>query len=110
VLWNPDNPTNANQVQLLQKAAPAVGLELIALSVRRTDIENSFAALAETDLDGLIVTDDPSLIPLIPQLIALTAERRLPAIYPFSDSVRRGGADVVLGQSFQAMAARRGLC
>jgi putative ABC transport system substrate-binding protein len=91
VLWNPDNPTNANQVELVQKAAPALGLELTALSVRLADIENSFAALAETGLDGLIVTDDSSLIPLIPRLIALTAERRLPAIYPFIDSVRRGG-------------------
>jgi len=27
----------------------------------------------------------------MPRRIALTAERRLPAIYPFSDSVRRGG-------------------
>ncbi|MBR1246549.1 ABC transporter substrate-binding protein [Bradyrhizobium sp. AUGA SZCCT0169] len=91
VLWNPDNPTNANQVELVQKAAPALGLELIALPVRPADIESSFAALADPGLDGLIVTDDPSLIPLIPRLIALTAERRLPAIYPFSDSVRRGG-------------------
>ncbi|MBS4670058.1 ABC transporter substrate binding protein, partial [Klebsiella pneumoniae] len=30
-------------------------------------------------------------IPLVPQLIALTAERRLPAIYPFRDSAQRGG-------------------
>jgi putative ABC transport system substrate-binding protein len=67
------------------------GLELTALSVRLADIDNSFAALGERSLDGLVITDDPSLVPLIPRLIAPTAERRLPAIYPFSDSVRRGG-------------------
>jgi putative ABC transport system substrate-binding protein len=37
--------------------------------VRPPDIENSFAALGERSLDGLVVTDDPSLIPLIPRLI-----------------------------------------
>jgi hypothetical protein len=71
-----------------------LGLELTALSVRLADIENSFAALAETGLDGLIVTDDSSLIPLIPRLIALTAERHLPAIYPFIELLRRMSSEV----------------
>ncbi|MCP3409100.1 ABC transporter substrate-binding protein [Bradyrhizobium sp. CCGB01] len=91
VLWNPDNPTTANQLELMQKAAPGLGLELTALSVRLADIDNSFAALGESGLDGLVVTDDPSLIPLVPRLIVLTAERRMPAIYPFRDSAQRGG-------------------
>ena len=91
VLWNPDNPTTANQVELMQKAAPGLGIELTALSIRRADIDNSFAALGERGFDGLVVTDDPSLIPLVPRLIEFTAERRLPAIYPFRDSAQRGG-------------------
>ncbi|MCP3393879.1 ABC transporter substrate-binding protein [Bradyrhizobium sp. CCGB12] len=91
VLWNPDNPTTANQVELMQKAAPGISLELTALSVRLAEIDNSFAALREGSFDGLVVTDDPSLIPLVPRLIALTADRRLPAIFPFRDSAQRGG-------------------
>ncbi|MGM4956819.1 ABC transporter substrate-binding protein [Bradyrhizobium barranii] len=91
VLWNPDNPTTANQVELMQKAAPGLGIELTALSIRRADIDNSFTALRERGFDGLVVTDDPSLIPLVPRLIEFTAERRLPAIYPFRDSAQRGG-------------------
>lgn len=91
VLWNPDNPTTANQVELMQKAAPGLGIELTALSIRRADIDNSFAALGERGFDGLVVTDDPSLIPLVPRLIEFTAERRLPAIYPFRDLAQRGG-------------------
>ena len=75
----------------MQNAAPGLGLELTALSVRLAEIENSFAALGESGLDGVVVTDDPSLIPLVPRLIALTAERRLPAIYPFRNSAQRGG-------------------
>jgi putative ABC transport system substrate-binding protein len=91
MLWNPDNPGTANQSKLLQEAAPALGLELTALSVRPVDLENSLAALATAGLDGLVVTDDPLMEQVIPRLIALTAERRLPAIYPFSDSVKQGG-------------------
>ncbi|QOZ12566.1 ABC transporter substrate-binding protein [Bradyrhizobium sp. CCBAU 51765] len=91
VLWNPDNPTTANQVELMQNAASGLGLELTALSVRLAEIENSFTALEGSGLDGVVVTDDPSLIPLVPRLIALTAERRLPTIYPFRDSAQRGG-------------------
>src|ERR1700730_5425090 len=75
----------------MQQAAPALGLDLIALSVRPEDLQNSLAAVGAAAFDGLVMTDDTLLNPLIPRLIALTAERRLPAIYPFSDSVEQGG-------------------
>jgi putative ABC transport system substrate-binding protein len=91
MLWNPDNPGTANQSNQMQQAAPALGLDLIALSVRPEDVQNSLAAVGAAAFDGLVMTDDTLLNPLIPRLIALTAERRLPAIYPFSDSVEQGG-------------------
>jgi len=91
MLWNPDNLGSINQSKRMQETAFTLGLQLIALSVRPADIEKSLAALASADLEGLVVTDDPLLEPLLPRLIALTAERRLPAIYAFSDSVKRGG-------------------
>jgi putative ABC transport system substrate-binding protein len=91
MLWNPDNLGTLNQRKRVQETASTLGLQLIALSVLPADIENSLAALGTADLDGLVVTDDPLLEPLLPRLIALTAERRLPAIYAFSDSVQRGG-------------------
>jgi putative ABC transport system substrate-binding protein len=34
--------------------------------VRLADVDNGFAALGERSLDGLVSTDDPSLLPLIP--------------------------------------------
>jgi putative ABC transport system substrate-binding protein len=91
VLWNPDNLGVARQIKHMQEAAPALGLDLTALSVRPADIERSLAAIATASLDGLVVTDDPFLEPLIPRLVALTAQRRLPAVYAFSTSVRQGG-------------------
>jgi putative ABC transport system substrate-binding protein len=91
MLWNPDNPGTANQNKLMRESAPALGLELTAISVRPTDLEASLAALATAGLDGLVVTDDPLLETLLPRLIALTAERRLPAIYAFGEAVKQGG-------------------
>jgi len=90
-LWNPDNLGIINQNKRMQESALTLGLQLIALSVLPPDIDKSLAALGTADLDGLVVTDDPLLEPLLPRLIALTAERRLPAIYAYSDSVQRGG-------------------
>jgi putative ABC transport system substrate-binding protein len=91
MLWNPDNLGTINQSKRMQETASILGVQLIALSVRPAEIENSLAALKTGNLDGLVVTDDPLLEPLLPRLIALTAEHRLPAIYAFSDSVQRGG-------------------
>jgi hypothetical protein len=73
------------------------GLELTALSVRLADIDNSFAALGERSLDGLVITDDPSLVP--PHPPADRAHRR--AALAGDLSIQRLGSerrtDVVLG-------------
>jgi len=91
MLWNPDNLGIINESERMRETAIALGLELIALSVRPADIENSLTALEAADLDGLVVTDDPLLEPLLPRMITITAQRRLPAIYAFSETVQRGG-------------------
>jgi putative ABC transport system substrate-binding protein len=61
------------------------------LSIRREDLESSLAAFSASSTDGLIVTDDPLLEPLMPRVIALASERRVPALYGFSFAVRQGG-------------------
>jgi putative ABC transport system substrate-binding protein len=90
-LWNSDNQGTIIQSKRMQETALTLGLQMTALSVRPADIENSLAVLGTADIDSLVVTDDPLLEPLLPRLIALAAERRLPAIYGFSDSIQRGG-------------------
>ena len=49
------------------------------------------AALTPATVDGFVVTDDAFLEPLLPRLIALAADRRLPALYPFSNAIQQGG-------------------
>jgi len=91
VLWNSDNPAGGNEVEHIREAARALGLDLTDFSVRPGDVEASFAAIANASFGGLLVTTDALLETLTPRIIAFTAERRLPAIYPFSDAVQQGG-------------------
>jgi putative tryptophan/tyrosine transport system substrate-binding protein len=90
-LWNPDNQATLAEHDHLQNAARILGIELTFLSARPSEIEPSMAALTPATTDGLVVTDDVFLEPLLPRLIALAAERRLPALYAFSTAVKQGG-------------------
>jgi putative tryptophan/tyrosine transport system substrate-binding protein len=90
-LWNPDNQATLAEHDHLQNAAWILGIELTFLSARPSEIEPSMAALTPATTDGLVVTDDVFLEPLLPRLIALAAERRLPALYAFSTAVKQGG-------------------
>ena len=91
VLWNPDNPAMIEEHDHLQDTARVLGLALTFLSARPSEIEASLAALTPATVDGFVVTDDAFLEPLLPRLIALAADRHLPALYPFSNSVQQGG-------------------
>jgi putative tryptophan/tyrosine transport system substrate-binding protein len=91
VLWNPDNPSIVLEMDRLQASARALSLDLTAFSAKPKDIEVSFAAIANGGFEGLVITTDASIEPSTPRIIAFAAERRLPAIYPFSNAVQQGG-------------------
>jgi putative ABC transport system substrate-binding protein len=91
VLWNQDNLGTVRQFERMRETAQVLGLDLTVLSARPGEIEASFAAITGTSFEGLVVTDDPFLEPLIPRIIVLAAQRRLPALYAFNTSVQQGG-------------------
>jgi putative tryptophan/tyrosine transport system substrate-binding protein len=91
VLWNPENPAVAGEVEQLRTAARSLGLEVSAFPGTPQEIDDSFNAIAGGAFDGLVVTTDPSLEPLTSRVIAFAAERRLPTMYPFSSAVQNGG-------------------
>lgn len=91
VLWNPDNPSLLREIEQMQTAARTLGIELTAFSANLRDIEASLSAVSNGGYEGLVVTTDPFLEPYTDRIIALAAERRLPAIYPFSVAVQQGG-------------------
>jgi putative ABC transport system substrate-binding protein len=54
-------------------------------------LEASLGVIAPTSIDGFVVSDDAFLETILPRLIALAAERGLPALYGFSNAVKLGG-------------------
>ena len=92
VLWNPDNPQIVRVVANLRQVAQALGLEMAVFPARPNDLEATFIAIANARFAGLVVTDDSSIDPLLPRIVEFAAEHRLPAIYPFSTAVQRGGS------------------
>jgi len=91
VLWNPDNPVAAAELEHMRKAAQILLLDLTILSVEPSEIEASLAAITTASFEGLLVPDDPLTQSFLPRIIALTAQRHLPAVYAYSDSVQQGG-------------------
>jgi putative ABC transport system substrate-binding protein len=84
-------PDETPAVIRLKEAAPRFGLTLTFLSARPQDLESSLAAVAASSFDGLIVNDNPSLLPQVPRIVALVAESRTPTLYGFSVAARQGG-------------------
>jgi putative ABC transport system substrate-binding protein len=91
VLWNPDNPAAARQVERMREVAHVLALDLTNLSARPAELEASLRVIASTSIDGFVVCDDVFLETILPRLIALAAERGLPALYGFSNAVKLGG-------------------
>jgi putative ABC transport system substrate-binding protein len=91
VLAIPESATIKAEVEQIRQTAPALGIELTIFSARPADIEGSLASLEAASLDGLVITDDPILETLMQRLIALAAQRPLPALYGFSTAPKLGG-------------------
>jgi ABC-type uncharacterized transport system substrate-binding protein len=91
VLWNPENPTVAAEVEQMKTASHALGVDLSTFVGDSRGIDQSLASIANGGFDGLAMTTDPSLEVLTPKVIAFAAQHRLAAIYPFSFAVEQGG-------------------
>ena len=75
----------------IDETAPRFGVTLTQLDLWRDILEASLGAITSANFDGLIVADDVMAEPLIPRIVALAAENRIPTIYGFSTAVGQGG-------------------
>jgi putative ABC transport system substrate-binding protein len=92
VLANPNNPTVLPDLPELEKAAAANGFELRLLPARTPqEIDSALIAAADQHTDVVLVSGDVSITGRRDQILALTAQYRLPAIYPFHEYVQSGG-------------------
>jgi putative ABC transport system substrate-binding protein len=92
VTRDPDNTAGTAQFAAIQAVAPSLGVELRPFELRDSgEIERAVATFARQPNGGLIVT--PSALAQIHRelIIKLTAQHRLPAIYPYRFYAAAGG-------------------
>jgi len=89
-LWDPT--TGASQVEATKRATGSLNLSFQVLEVRRReDVADAFRAAHSDRADALSVFASPFLASLYREIIDLSAEYRLPAIYQWKEHVEAGG-------------------
>lgn len=92
VLMNPDNPGYEELLPRTRETAAALGLEIKLLTASGSSaIDRAFQSLPAGSVDALAVGADAFLINVRARILALTNERRLPAIFPAREFALDGG-------------------
>ncbi len=82
------NPTHPRQYQLAEAAAKTLGLLAVPIAAPTpADLESAFDKMQQENCDALFVLADP----MRPTIVSLAANRKIPAIYQYSDYVVLGG-------------------
>jgi putative ABC transport system substrate-binding protein len=92
VLWNANNPSQAQYWLDTRSAADRIGLTARPMMAKGLgDLEASFAATKGDSLDGLVVLTDAEFDAGRETIVRLAAQYRLPAIYEHRAFVESGG-------------------
>jgi putative tryptophan/tyrosine transport system substrate-binding protein len=92
LLVNPNLSFTEAVVRAVQKAAGAKGIGLHILKAgTESEIDASFATLAQRDPDALLVASDPFFDSRHEQLVALASRYAVPTIYPWRIFADAGG-------------------
>jgi len=91
-LFNPSNPGAATQRSESEAAAKTLRFDFRILEARNeAEIDQAFETLKATPVDALAVTVDAFLIGQRKRIVAATAARGLPAIFPAREFTAAGG-------------------
>ena len=89
-LWNPDNPSHAAYLDEWKAAARALGVEMLFVAVRSSDVfDSAFVAMMQERPDAFTMTADHQLH--IGWIIDFLAKNRLPGMYLLRENVVAGG-------------------
>ena len=92
ILFNPSNPGASDQLQEAQAATTTLGFSLKILEARaEAEIDRAFEVLDSTPVDVFAVTVDSFLIVQRARIVAATAARKLPAMFPSREFTDSGG-------------------
>jgi putative ABC transport system substrate-binding protein len=104
-LLHPANVISVSLCKAAQGAAPALGLTVEAVEVRRPDeLDRAFAVIAER-AEALIVDADGFFAPYRTRIVEFAATHRLPAMYQLRSYVDAGGL-MSYGPSFSTVGRR----
>ena len=91
VLVNPANPPTAGFVKEAKLAAPSLGVQLRILEARDPkELEGAFSAIKKERVGALLVIAAP-FVGINSQIVSFATNSRLPAMYPYRESVDAGG-------------------
>jgi putative ABC transport system substrate-binding protein len=91
VLVNRNNSISEIQSRELQKAAAALGLQLVTLNASTAaEIEAAFGTPVEQKANGLVIAADPFFTSRVNEIGALALSRALPTIYQFGFAAAGG--------------------
>jgi putative ABC transport system substrate-binding protein len=92
LLFDPTTPPWPLYVRAIEAAAPSVAVQLIPAPVQtEAEIESAFAGFATEQNGAVIVIPTTSVVLHRAKIIALAAQYRLPAMYPYRNFVAEGG-------------------
>jgi ABC-type uncharacterized transport system substrate-binding protein len=92
VLVNPATPIAETIARTVQAAAGTLGIKVHVLQAStESDLDRTFATLAELRAGGLVISTDPFFNSRSEQLGALSARHALPAIAQYREFVTAGG-------------------
>jgi putative tryptophan/tyrosine transport system substrate-binding protein len=92
VLWNPQNPGNAQQWKESQLPARELGLQLHSMEVSSADkYEGAFKEAVKARSGALVVAQDALAGSNLKLIADLAIKHRLPASYPRGEFVNNGG-------------------
>jgi putative ABC transport system substrate-binding protein len=92
VILNRDNPTAHGILRVIESSAPSFGLNVTQVSVHSAnEIELGVENFARQPDSALLVLPDPATVVNRERIVALAAQHRIPAVYPFGYFVDSGG-------------------
>jgi putative ABC transport system substrate-binding protein len=91
VLVTPDNPSKAQNIEELQGAADRLGVTMRVEDVIMRDLPRAFEAARASQAQALLLIGDAVLTTVIPSVVALVHQLRLPTMYADRAFVDAGG-------------------
>jgi putative tryptophan/tyrosine transport system substrate-binding protein len=106
VLWNPTNPSNEQQIKVIQGVAEKLAIELQLLEVSTPQhLEGAFLSGARGGAEALLTLDDLLIFTQRNRIVDLAAKYRLPAVSGWPQFTEAGGM-MSYGADFLDMATR----